>query len=322
MSDLSPVLGLPYILPAQAQKHVTHNMAIRQLDTLVQLAVQSRATGTPPSSPAPADRYIVGSGAGGDWSGQENAIAFWDGSAWNFTAPAAGWQAHVLDENTTLVFDGGGWDYPTLHLQNLTSLGINTTADSTNRLAVSATASLFNNDGAGHQLKINKAGSADTASVLFQTGWSGRAEIGLAGNDDFSFKISADGSSFDTALTLENDTGFSKAKCLVSGRITIASDSVGYIDTPSAAGFVFVTVVHADFPQIPHSGIFAYDTGSSLFSLPVFTGSLMEDHGSSTLTGTTSTATHSGFAVDTGRLQIENRHTGARVYSYTFIGGV
>ena len=32
MTDTSPVLALPYIQPSQAQKHVTHNEALRQLE--------------------------------------------------------------------------------------------------------------------------------------------------------------------------------------------------------------------------------------------------------------------------------------------------
>lgn len=50
-SDHSPVLSLPYIQPAQAQKHVTHNEALRLLDLVVQLAVTSRAVSAPPASP-------------------------------------------------------------------------------------------------------------------------------------------------------------------------------------------------------------------------------------------------------------------------------
>ncbi len=41
MSDQSTLLSLPYIMPAQAQKHLTHNEALRTLDTLVQLSVAS-----------------------------------------------------------------------------------------------------------------------------------------------------------------------------------------------------------------------------------------------------------------------------------------
>ena len=39
MSDATTNLLLPYILAAQAQKHVTHNEALRLLDGLVQLSV-------------------------------------------------------------------------------------------------------------------------------------------------------------------------------------------------------------------------------------------------------------------------------------------
>src|SRR5690606_5997668 len=50
--DATPNLDLPYIMGAQAQKHVTHNEAIRKLDALVQLAVLDRDLTAPPTSPA------------------------------------------------------------------------------------------------------------------------------------------------------------------------------------------------------------------------------------------------------------------------------
>ena len=79
-------------------------------------------------------------------------------------------------------------------------LGVNTSADTTNRLAVSSAATLLSHAGAGHQLKLNKNAAADTLSLLYQTNWSGRAEMGLAGSDDFELKVSADGSTWTTAL--------------------------------------------------------------------------------------------------------------------------
>ena len=63
MSDATTHLLLPYILAAQAQKHVTHNEALRLLDGLVQLSVLDRDLTAPPGSPTDGDRYIVGSGA-------------------------------------------------------------------------------------------------------------------------------------------------------------------------------------------------------------------------------------------------------------------
>jgi hypothetical protein len=87
-------------------------------------------------------------------------------------------------------------------------LGINATADTTNRLALKSPASLFDNVGNGHQQKINKAAAGDTASQLFQTGYSGRAEYGLTGDDNFHIKVSPDGSAWKEALMVDRTTGF------------------------------------------------------------------------------------------------------------------
>jgi hypothetical protein len=67
MSDTSTHLLLLYLLAAEAQKHVPHNVALRLLDGLVQLALLDRDLTAPPGSPADGDRYIVASGATGDW---------------------------------------------------------------------------------------------------------------------------------------------------------------------------------------------------------------------------------------------------------------
>ncbi len=109
MSDRSPLLDLPYIQPAQAQKHVTHNEALRALDALVQLAVLSRSQASPPAVPNTADRYIVAAGAQGDWTGQEDTLAFYADNAWAFYTPQTGWQAYVLDEDTQTLWDGAQW---------------------------------------------------------------------------------------------------------------------------------------------------------------------------------------------------------------------
>ncbi|MGC4023894.1 MAG: hypothetical protein QM744_01185 [Mesorhizobium sp.] len=40
-----------------------------------------------------------------------------------------------------------------------------------------------------------------------QTAYSGRAELGLVGNDDFTLKVSADGATWRDALTVNRSTG-------------------------------------------------------------------------------------------------------------------
>ncbi|MCV4607189.1 hypothetical protein OFB74_30270, partial [Escherichia coli] len=66
---------------------------------------------------------------------------------------------------------------------------------------------LFTHAGAGTRVKVNKATAGDTASVLFQTGWSGRAEFGLAGDDDWHVKVSPDGAAWTEALIADRGSG-------------------------------------------------------------------------------------------------------------------
>ena len=207
MSQLSPVLALPYIQAAQAQKHVTHNEALQILDLAVQLAVESRSQSDPPPGPATGTRHIVPPGAAGAWAGQAGRVALHDDGDWRFADPVPGWRAHVLDEGATVVFDGTGWVVPDLGAARADRLGINATADDVNRLTVASPATLLNHDGAGHQLKINKDSATDTASLLFQTGFSGRAEMGTTGGDDFSVKVSPDGASWHDALVADRNSG-------------------------------------------------------------------------------------------------------------------
>ncbi len=322
MPDNSPRLVLPFIQPSQAQKHVTHNEAILKLDTLVQLTVEAFGATTPPALPQDGEAHALGASATGAWAGQDDMIAVYNENSWTFIAPQDGWQAWGKAQGKQQIFVGGSWIVPAIDLQNVGGVGINATSDATNRLSVSSDATLLNHDGDDHQLKINKAVTGDTASLMFQTGWSGRAEMGTTGDDDFHIKVSDDGSSFQDALTLRSDTGTTEAKCLQSGKITIGSDSVGLIDTPSAGGFVLLTIVDDDFPLANHSCILVYDTGSSLDLSSMVVGSKIENHGSTVLDGTISSVNRTGLAVKTGQLQIENRMNTSRVYSYTFLGGL
>lgn len=108
MSDATARLGLPYIAAAQAQKHVTHNAAIRQLDALTQLVVQSATAGTPPGAPSDGQCWFVPAGATGIWAGKAGLIAAYEAGAWDYFTPRAGFAAYVADERRLRVFDGTG----------------------------------------------------------------------------------------------------------------------------------------------------------------------------------------------------------------------
>ena len=231
MPDSSPILSLPLIQVAQAQKHVTHNEALRILDILVQLSVLTADTISPPPAAVEGDRHIVPVGATGDWAGQDRTISWLQDGVWQFIAPQSGWRADVTATAQQLRFDGSQW------------------VDATNKLAVAADASLLSHNGTSHQLKINKAAMGDTASLLFQSNWSGRAEFGLTGDDDFHVKTSADGSIWNDAIvaTGAGDVGIGKtpaAKLDVDGIMRLTPTPSASLPTAAsigAGGIAFVS---------------------------------------------------------------------------------
>ncbi|HEY0920671.1 DUF2793 domain-containing protein [Devosia sp.] len=201
--DATARLQLPCIAPQQAQKHVTYNEAMRALDLLVQPAVKSASLAAPPAAPEEGDAYLVPGGAGGAWAGRDGQLALWRDGAWSFRTAADGWQLYVEDSAELMIRrDGTFAAFVSNGGSAVAQFGINTTPSLVDRLAVASEASLFTHAGAGHRLKLNKAGPAETASVLFQTGYSGRAEFGLAGDDDFHVKVSPDGASWIEGLTI------------------------------------------------------------------------------------------------------------------------
>ena len=374
MSDISPHLQLPYILAAQAQKHVTHNEALRLLDAVVQLSVLDRDLAAPPASPADGDRYIVASGATGLWAGWDLNVTTWVDGVWMRLVPRPGWLAWIADEVVAAVWTGTIWkligvpqdvsdavfslvndadptkralfslsgiatattriftlpntsselailagtqtftgnktfsgtmtvssatatigtsaatstyglgtgatttgvtktvnlgtgsasgsttvvnigsttagaggttvvNTPTVTFSNaVTQVGMpqanltaqllglgGATADATNRLSVNTPAVLLNNAGAGIEATVNKAVASNDAAFAFKTGFSARALIGLLGNDDFSFKVSTDGSAFFEAIRIDRSSG---RPTLPQGAILggLASDPSGRTD--------------------------------------------------------------------------------------------
>lgn len=245
-------LALPCIEGSQAQKNVTHNEALRLLDTLVQLAVLDRDLTAPPGSPAEGQRWIVKTGATGAWASYVNAIAAWQDGAWQFSTPRTGWLAYVVDESAMVAWNGSAWVAavealtPTA-LNNMTLVGVGTTADSTNPLSAKLNNTLFAartvaEGGDGHlRYKLSKESAAKTLSFLFQDNFSGRAEIGLTGDDDFHFKVSPDGSTWREAIVINKTTGqvsFPQGNVSSDLELTLAELSLGVADALNTAQFI------------------------------------------------------------------------------------
>jgi hypothetical protein len=213
---LTSHLALPYIDAAQAQKHVTHNEALQMIDALVHLSVSSRNQIAPPTSPVEGQRCLVAANATDGFAGKDLQIATFLAGAWTFLAPRAGWRAFVEAESLLLIYDGAVWRDAGLmlhSLQNLGLLGIGATADAANPLSVKLNAALFAalsaaEGGTGDlRFTLNKSAASATASQLYQDNWSGRAETGLAGDDHFHVKVSADGATWRDAINIDPATG-------------------------------------------------------------------------------------------------------------------
>ncbi len=414
MSDTSTHLGLPYLLAAQAQKHVTHNEALRLLDAMVQLSVLDRTRTTPPASPADGDRHLVASGATGLWAGWDLNLAYWVDGVWMRLVPRPGWLVWVAAEQVFVVWNGSVWDpvgvlqdvsdaifslvndadptkkalfslsgittgttrtftlpntsselailagaqtftgnktfsgtltasgtvtvsaaaatigtaattatygmgtgatttgvtktvnlgtggasrsttvvnigsatagaggttvvnTPTVTFANaVTQVGMSqanltaqllglggATADSTNRLSMNTSAVLLNNAGAGIEATVNKAAAGNDAAFAFKTGFSARALIGLLGNDDFSFKVSPDGSAFFEAIRIDRTNGqveLSQPTILpgLSAAPSPPPTGKAAVYARNRAGAPWIDVMRPsgrDFPLQPHFGV-------------------------------------------------------------------
>ncbi|MFT6887487.1 MAG: hypothetical protein ACJAWZ_003713 [Paracoccaceae bacterium] len=105
----TPKLSLPLLAAGQAQKHIPVNEALSRLDALFMLSVFGRSAITPPASPSEGDRWIVPTGATGDWTGDEQRIAVWINGGWDYIDPQVGWRCWVEDEGIEVLFDSGVW---------------------------------------------------------------------------------------------------------------------------------------------------------------------------------------------------------------------
>jgi hypothetical protein len=267
------------------------NEALRMLDAIVQLAVLDRGLSEPPAGPASGARYIVGANPTGAWSGHGDEVAAWQDGAWAFYPPATGWFAWVQDESRFYVYSDSGWMEMTggAGVNPASLVGVNATADATNRLAVSSPASLFNHEGDDHQLKINKASAADTASLLFQTGFAAHAEFGLTGDDDWHVKVSPDGSAWHEAIVVDRTSGavtFPNTVGGGGGRELLSAPRTYYVDGASGndgnngltSGTAFATIQKAvDTAASLDTGIHnvTIDVASGTYPDPVVLKSLV-----------------------------------------------
>jgi Major tropism determinant N-terminal domain len=153
-----------------------------------------------------------------------------------------------------LVLQSNGTDSWTIVNQapsSLAAVGIGTPIDPNNVLSVYGASALFST-AASFSVTINKAAASDTGSFIFEDDFSGRAEIGLCGDDNFHFKVSGDGSTWNQGIIIDKATG---AVTLGNGRTAVADAAYTALITDRTIAYTSISAARAvtlpaaaDFP--------------------------------------------------------------------------
>ncbi|HWQ85710.1 DUF2793 domain-containing protein, partial [Brevundimonas sp.] len=216
--DHSARLELPYLAAGQMQKHVTLNEALTRLDALVQTAVVSRTTTAQPAEPTDGALWILPPDAtGADWGARPaGTLVRAEGGGWNAVAVPEGLVALVEDAAELVVRHRDDWvplGRRLGEIQDLGRLGVGATADSGNPFLARLNNALWTAREAAYggngdlRLTLNKEAAGDVLSLVFQSGYGGRAELGLVGDDDLRLKVSADGSNWRDVFSVERSSG-------------------------------------------------------------------------------------------------------------------
>ncbi|MEH6699868.1 MAG: DUF2793 domain-containing protein [Brevundimonas sp.] len=256
MSDTSARLGLPYLAAGQMQKHVTLNEALTRLDGLVQCCVTSRSLGSQPEAPANGALYILPDGAeGAAWSlHPAGSLMRAEGGGWTRLTVPAGLVSVIVDSGEIVVWHKADWLPLSAFLddlQNLERLGVGATADAANPFLARLNSALWTaretGDGGTGDLRLvlNKTGPSAVLSLILQSGWSGRAELGLIGEDAFGLKVSADGSAWTEAMKADPSTGRVRFPLGATRREATLFTGEGSWSPPEWARWVEATVLGA-----------------------------------------------------------------------------
>ncbi|NBB24085.1 DUF2793 domain-containing protein [Porphyrobacter sp. SLTP] len=103
LASTSPTIGLPLLIPGQAQKEFFVNQALCLLDALHPRTVTASQP-APPQSPTEGDCFRVTAPAAGAWAGYTGTLAVRIGGDWHFVAPREGMQVFDLSAGHAIVY--------------------------------------------------------------------------------------------------------------------------------------------------------------------------------------------------------------------------
>lgn len=212
MAD-TPLLALPMLMAAQAQKHVTVNEALVRLDGLAQLRLLSRSVTTPPSPVTDGEVYAVPTGAVNEWAGQDGLIAIGSNGGWIYATPGEGWRAWVADESAEMIFAGGDWQVQVL------SVSPNGAASRMSVVEYDYALSAGASDLTDTPIPANAMVFAVSARVITEiTGTLSTWRFGITGNDNwFGSGLGTAVDSYATGILSNPTTVYSDTFPLITG---------------------------------------------------------------------------------------------------------
>lgn len=222
--DVTPRLGLPYVVAAQAQKHIPINESLARLDGLVQLAVESRSAPAQPASPAGGGVWILpASATGAAWAGQlAGTLMRFEAGAWEALVPAEGVLAWVKDENQMVVFDGAAWVPLSATFRTLTAAQTPNLANT--RLEILE-----------QEVTVSGASTATTIAIpnrAIVLAVSTRTTVAVTGATSYNCGVSGDASKFGGSLGAAKN----------SSNVGVIGPTAYYADTP-----ILLTAVGGSF---------------------------------------------------------------------------
>lgn len=188
---------------------MTVNESLGVLDALLMASVEGIDIDTPPAAPEAGKIWIVGNAPNGTFEGRALALAVWHDGRWVFHTPREGWRVWNKAQAEMIVYESGAWRSLRPDVQELSALGIATSPDVDTPFAARLNTALWtareSADGGSGDLRVslNKEAAASVGSSIFQTGYSGRAELGLVGDTGLSVRMSDDGAVWNSALYFE-----------------------------------------------------------------------------------------------------------------------
>jgi Major tropism determinant N-terminal domain len=172
-------------------------------------------------------------------------------------------------------------------------IGVGTAPDPNNPLSVYGASALFNG-ATSMNVTVNKNGSGATASFIFEDAFSGRAQIGLNGSDNFSFKVSPNGSSWVTGIALDATTG---AATFANQRTPVSDAAYSALVTDRLVAYTALTAARvvslpaaASYP--PGQALTVADESGACSATDTIT---LSPSGSDTINGATSAAISTAY---------------------------